>query len=59
MFDLSHASMIKVQYMSKWYNLYTEKSQTFKKWIKPIFIFCVPWWLAPKSSLALSQKYDI
>ena len=30
MFDFSHASIIKVQYMSKWWNLYTEKSQAFK-----------------------------
>ena len=30
MFGLSHASMIKVQYISKWSALYTEKSQTLK-----------------------------
>ena len=48
MFDLSHASMIKVQYMSKWYNPLYWKVKKNQKWFKPIFIVCIPLWLAPK-----------
>ena len=57
-FNLSHASMIKVQYMSKWCNPLYWKVTNIQKWLKLIFIFCIPSWLAPKSLLALSQKYD-
>ena len=51
MFDLSHASMIKVQYMSKWCNPLYLKVTSIQKWLKPIFIVCIPYWLAPKSLL--------
>ena len=55
MFDLSHASIIKVQYMSKGATLYTEKSQAFKRDRTPFlsFVFHNGWlqnhcWLSAK-----------
>ena len=41
MFDLSHASMIKVQYMSEWSNPLYWKVTSIQKWLKPIFIVCI------------------
>ena len=35
MFDLSHASIIKVQYMSKWRNPLYWKVKNIQKWLKP------------------------
>ena len=34
-FNLSHASMVRLQYISKW----TEKSQTFKTYLNPFLSF--------------------
>ena len=42
MFVLSHASMINVQYMSKWCNPLYCKVTSIQKWLKPIFIVCIP-----------------
>ena len=38
MYDLSHALMIKVHYMSKWSNPLYWKVTSIQKWLKPIFI---------------------
>ena len=38
MFDLSHASVINVQYMTKWCNPLYWKVTSIQKWLKPIFI---------------------
>ena len=42
MFDFNHASMIKVQCMSKWYNPPYWKVTNIQKLFKSIFIVCIP-----------------